>query len=129
MAAKTIVRSRSCVRCSPLRAAAAISGSPPRGSKRTSLLDSRRDVEAIAALRRLRQLPGGMVRSWMYPRSYYLEAVALERLGQRARARESVDHLLALLRSADPDLPLLAEAKALRHRLAEAARPASAAHR
>ena len=93
------------------------------------LLDSRRDVEAIAALRRLRQLPGGMVRSWMYPRSYYLEAVALERLGQRARARESVDHLLALLRSADPDLPLLAEAKALRHRLAEAARPASAAHR
>ncbi|HSD19303.1 MAG TPA: protein kinase [Anaeromyxobacter sp.] len=92
-------------------------------------LDSRRDVEAIAALRRLRQLPGGMVRSWMYPRSYYLEAVALDRLGQRARARESVDHLLALLRSADPDLPLLAEARALRRRLAEAARPASAAHR
>ena len=36
VAANTIVRSRSCVRCSPLRAAAAISGSPPRGSKRTS---------------------------------------------------------------------------------------------
>jgi hypothetical protein len=74
-------------------------------------------------------MPGGLVRSWIYPRSFYLEAVVLDRLGQRARARESADHLLALLRSADPDLPLLAEAKVLRGRISGAARPASAAQR
>jgi eukaryotic-like serine/threonine-protein kinase len=92
-------------------------------------LDARRDVEAIAALRRLRQLPGGMARSWMYPRSFFLEAAALDRLGQHARARESVNHLLDLLPRADPDLALIAEAKALRRRLAAAVPPASAAHR
>jgi tetratricopeptide (TPR) repeat protein len=91
--------------------------------------EARRDDEAIAALHSLRRLPGGMARSWMYPRSFYLEAVALDRLGQRARARESVDHLLDPLRSADPDLPLLQEAKALRRRLTAAERPARAAHR
>ncbi|ABS28352.1 serine/threonine-protein kinase [Anaeromyxobacter sp. Fw109-5] len=87
-------------------------------------LEARRDEDAIASLRGVRQLPGGLTRSWMYPRSFYLEALALERLGQRARARESLDHLLALLRGADPDLPLLAEAKALQRRLAAPARAA-----
>jgi tetratricopeptide (TPR) repeat protein len=92
-------------------------------------IDAGREDEAIAALRNLRGMPGGIARSWMYPRSFYLEAVALDRLGQRARARESIGHLLGLLRGADPDLPLLAEAKALRRRLTAAKRPASAAHR
>jgi tetratricopeptide (TPR) repeat protein len=92
-------------------------------------MDAGREDEAVAALRNLRGMPGGIARSWMYPRSFYLEAVALDRLGQRARARERVDHLRDLLRGADPDLPLLAEAKALRRRLTAAERPASAAHR
>jgi tetratricopeptide (TPR) repeat protein len=89
-------------------------------------LEARRDDEAVAWLRDVRQLPGGLTRSWMYPRSFYLEALALERLGQRARARESLDHLLALLRGGDPDLPLLAEARSLQRRLAA---PSSAARR
>ncbi|WP_242342149.1 protein kinase domain-containing protein [Anaeromyxobacter terrae] len=89
----------------------------------TVAFEAGRDEAAIAALRALRRMPGGMPRSWMYPRSFYLEALALDRLGQRARARESVDHLVKLLRDADPDLPLLAEAKALRRRIGEGEGP------
>ncbi len=59
----------------------------------------------------------GYLRSWAYPRSLYLRALAHERLGERAKARETIDHLLILWRRADSDLPLLAEAKALRKRL------------
>ncbi|WP_242337611.1 MULTISPECIES: tetratricopeptide repeat-containing serine/threonine-protein kinase [Anaeromyxobacter] len=92
-------------------------------------LESHHDEEAIGELRALRQRPGGPARSWMYPRSFYLEAVALDRLGQRTSARECLDHLLALLHGADGDLPLLAQAKALRRRLAADARPASSARR
>lgn len=59
----------------------------------------------------------GYLRSWAYPRSLYLRALAHERLGDRKMARETVDHLLALWKRADPDLPLLSEARALRKRL------------
>jgi hypothetical protein len=39
-------------------------------------------------------------------------------MGNRARARERNDELLRLWARADPDLPLLAEARGLRQRLA-----------
>jgi len=51
------------------------------------------------------------------PRSLYFRALAHERLGERAKSREVNDHLLALWKHADPDLPLLAEAKVLRRRV------------
>jgi tetratricopeptide (TPR) repeat protein len=45
-------------------------------------------------------------------------ATCYERMGDRARARERNDELLRLWARADPDLPLLAEARGLRQRLA-----------
>jgi hypothetical protein len=57
-----------------------------------------------------------------YPRSLYFEAELLERLGERDAALDVADRLMRLWRRADPDLPHLAEAKALQRRLA-AARP------
>jgi tetratricopeptide (TPR) repeat protein len=94
-----------------------------------------RDADAIALLESygnsavvcLRQSPpppeifraffAGYLRSWAYPRSLYLRALAHERLGERAKARETIDHLLAIWKRADPDIPLLSEVKALRKRL------------
>jgi serine/threonine protein kinase len=58
------------------------------------------------------------VSSWNYPRSLYFEAAALERLGEKDEARKVIGRLLHLWDRADPDLPHLAEAKALRARLA-----------
>jgi tetratricopeptide (TPR) repeat protein len=43
-----------------------------------------------------------------------------EKLGRPEQARERLDRLLALWKDADPDLPALAEAKAMRARLAAA---------
>jgi len=54
---------------------------------------------------------------WL-PRALLLRARAHEELGQRAEAIAQVDRLLAQWSHADPDLPLLAEARALRKRLA-----------
>ncbi len=62
------------------------------------------------------------LRSWAYPRSIYLLALAHQRLGDGARARVEVEHLLALWKSADPDQPVLADALALRKRLSARAR-------
>jgi eukaryotic-like serine/threonine-protein kinase len=56
-------------------------------------------------------------RSWGYPRSLYLLALAHQRSGDPARARAAVEHLLGLWRRADPDEPLLVQAVALRRRL------------
>ncbi len=84
------------------------------------------DAEAVEALRQFRSLfiPTMMWRSWAYPRSLYLSAASLERMGRRAEALEQVDRLLDDWRGADPGLPLLAEARALRARLApEPTRP------
>lgn len=86
------------------------------------------DEDAVEALRDFRSLflPIMMWRSWAYPRSLVLSAASLERLGRRAEALEQVDRLLADWRDADPGLPLLEEARALRARLAPAQpRPAS----
>ncbi len=78
------------------------------------------DAEAVEALGRFRSLfiPTMMWRSWAYPRSLYLSAASLERMGRRAEALELVQRLLRDWRDADSQLPLLAEARALRARLA-----------
>lgn len=84
------------------------------------------DAEAVEALRDFRSLflPIMMWRSWAYPRSLFLSATSLERLGRRAEALEQVDRLLADWRGADSRLPLLEEARALRARLGPARDPA-----
>jgi hypothetical protein len=71
-------------------------------------------VEAAEALR---NLPGGLWRSWAYPRSLVAQARAQDRLQDRVRARATVDRLLGLLREADPDLAVLLDARALRRKL------------
>lgn len=83
------------------------------------------DAEAVEALRDFQSLflPTMMWRSWAYPRSLVLAAASLERLGRRAEALEEVERLLAQWKGADPRLPLLAEAKALRARLAAGGAP------
>ncbi len=53
----------------------------------------------------------------MHPRALYFSAVAHDRLGDRERARERLDALLALWARADRDVPLLAEARALQRKL------------
>ncbi len=90
------------------------------------LAELARDREAIHAFRQYRRgfCPIGQA-GWdmladgeNYPRSLYLEAAALERLGEREEARKVLGRLLHLWARADPDLPLLAQAKAMRERLA-----------
>ena len=80
-----------------------------------------RDADAVAALERARSMPwsGAMdSRAWFGPSSTLLLAAAYERLGERQKGLERVDELLRLWQRADPDLPRLAEAKALKKRLA-----------
>jgi len=74
---------------------------------------------ALADLRRFQRAyrPLGPWRAWAYPRSLLLEARLLDRLGRRDEARHALSRLEALWAHADPGLPLLAEAKALRRQL------------
>jgi tetratricopeptide (TPR) repeat protein len=76
-----------------------------------------RDGEVVEAADALRNLPSGLWRSWAYPRSLLAEARAQDRLGDRARARATVERLLVLWREADPEQPLLQQARALRRKL------------
>lgn len=76
------------------------------------------DAEAVDALRRFQRLPFQPYwRSWAYPRSLFLLARSLDRLGKREEARAQLDRLLGLWAHADQDLPLLHEALALKARL------------
>ncbi len=76
------------------------------------------DAEAVEALLRYQSVPYfGIWQGWVRPRSFYLLAHSLERLGQKDRARQEIDRLLLLWKDADPDAKLLAEARALRSRL------------
>jgi tetratricopeptide (TPR) repeat protein len=76
------------------------------------------DAEAVEALRRFQWLPVQTYwRSWAYPRSLFLLARSLERLGKRDEARTELDRLLRLWAHADPGLPLLKDARALKARL------------
>jgi thioredoxin-like negative regulator of GroEL len=81
----------------------------------------RQDDAAIRALERFRtagiyRLPS-VEAALRLPRALLLLAEAYDRSGDRGRARERLDELLSLWRRADPDLPMLAEAKALDARL------------
>jgi hypothetical protein len=58
-----------------------------------------------------------MWRSWAHPRSLLVLARACERAGDAACARDAADRLLRELFTADPGLPLVVEARALRARL------------
>ncbi len=69
----------------------------------------------------------GCYRSWAYPRSLYLIAVARHRLGQDAQAREKLERLLALWTRADPGLTLFKDAKALLRTVKAAERSAGSA--
>jgi len=84
---------------------------------------------ALAALRRFQRFyaPVGFGRVWLAPRALVLEARLLDRLGRRAEARQALARFAVLWRQADPDLPLLAEARALRRVLGQAAPPGPAA--
>jgi tetratricopeptide (TPR) repeat protein len=79
--------------------------------------ESRRDQETVTAVEALRTAPGGLWRSSSYPQSLYLAALAHERLGNRAKALETVDRLLRNWTRPDLDLPYLADARALKARL------------
>ena len=85
------------------------------------LLDAGRPREAVEEFRRFRRFPnrfdGTESALLEYPRSLHLEAVALERLGDRDGARKVLGRLLRLWERADSDQPLLAQARALVIRL------------
>jgi hypothetical protein len=106
-----------------LRAVAAHADPYTRSSAWAVLLfmaeEGGRDREVIEAAEALRGLPGAVWRTWAYPRALLASARAYERLGDRSQARAAVDHLLDLWRSADPELPQLAKARALRRKLGE----------
>jgi tetratricopeptide (TPR) repeat protein len=80
-----------------------------------------RHEEAIRSFRAFRRWP-----EWdnnpqqighAYPLSLYREALSLEHLGRRGEALAKVNRLLGLWNRADPDLPALLGARALRSRL------------
>jgi len=78
------------------------------------------DARAIAALERFQALyvPRMMWRSWAHPRSLVLLAGAYERSGAHGAARATLDRFFRAWKDADPSDPLLAEARAIRGRLA-----------
>ncbi len=85
----------------------------------------RRDREAVEAFRRFRRDPVWNADGFnlvAYPRSLYLEAAALERLGERDEASRTIERLFRIWNRPEPDLPYLREARALRARLAAGAR-------
>jgi eukaryotic-like serine/threonine-protein kinase len=85
------------------------------------LLDAGRPRESVEAFVAYRREPasfdGEWTATWAYPRSLYLEALAHERLGEKDEARRLLARLFHLWERADPGLPTLAEARALRARL------------
>ena len=82
-------------------------------------LEAEGPAAAVEELRRFQRFfyPLGFGRVWIQPRALVLEARLLDRLGRRAEARAVLARFEALWRRADPDLPLLAEARALRRAL------------
>ena len=87
------------------------------------------DEAALDALHRFQRFyyPLGQWRTWAYPRSLLLEASVLARLGRPEEARATLARLEDLLSGADADLPLLAEARALRRKLGPGPRVAATA--
>jgi tetratricopeptide (TPR) repeat protein/TolB-like protein len=77
-------------------------------------------AEAIAAGEEAEPKVWGAWRSWGVPLLLLERAQAWEKLGQRDKALASVDRLLGWWKRADPDLPRLAEARAIKARLVAA---------
>ena len=80
-----------------------------------------RNDAAIAALEQARAIgftPNVSSMSVLRPAGLFHLAQAYERTGDKVRARDRVDELLKLWHRADPDLPRLAEARAMKKRLA-----------
>jgi hypothetical protein len=77
------------------------------------------DAGALEALRKFQTLfhPWPDHLAWTMPRSRVLVARSLDRLGRREEAHREIESFLASWKDADPDLPLLAEARALHARL------------
>ncbi|HET7753543.1 MAG TPA: protein kinase [Anaeromyxobacteraceae bacterium] len=77
------------------------------------------DEAAVEALQTFHSLdfPIDDFWTWAYPKSLYLLARSQERLGRVADARATIERLLALWSRADPDLPMLAAARALHARV------------
>ena len=97
-------------------------------ARRGPRLGGAEDADGRAALERRPRRSAGRgpstPRPWFDPRRYLLLAGAYERTGDGPKALERVDELLQLWQRADPDLPRLAEAKALKKRLAPKTRSA-----
>jgi tetratricopeptide (TPR) repeat protein len=95
------------------------------------LEEAGQDAAAIETLRRAQALylPLAMWRSWAYPSSLLLIAKASDRLGRRDDTRRSVDRLLSDWAGAEPDAPLLAEARGIQSRLDRATASGSQAGR
>jgi tetratricopeptide (TPR) repeat protein len=89
------------------------------------LLESGRSREAVEVLRRFLGRADWpywpLWRSWAQPRARLLLARSLTALGRTAEARAELDALLAGWAEADPNLPDLVAARALRSRLGEGA--------
>jgi tetratricopeptide (TPR) repeat protein len=81
-----------------------------------------RDADVVEAADRHARAPRIVLGTVTLPEVTLWAAEALERMGRSAEARERVDRLLGWWSRADPDLPLLAEAKALKRRLEARAR-------
>jgi tetratricopeptide (TPR) repeat protein len=79
------------------------------------------DADVIAATEALARMPSGPWRGVGFAQALHWAAVSHDRRGEPARAVEKLGRLLMLWRRADPDLPLLAEAKAMHARLAAGA--------
>ena len=92
---------------------------PPSFLRGEIAADEGLDSEAVEALRDFQRLAwqGGIWRSWAYPRSLFLLARSLERLGRLDEARAELERLLTLWAHADAKLPLLQEARALEAQL------------
>ncbi|HEY6098520.1 MAG TPA: protein kinase, partial [Anaeromyxobacter sp.] len=111
---------------SAARGLAAIDGPEPLYHLGVVLAGLRRDREAVEAFRRFRRNPAYNAEGTnvvTYPRSLYLEAAALERLGEREEASRAVGQLFELWRDPEPDTLYLREARALRARLVAAGSP------
>ena len=80
--------------------------------------DCRAAAEALEQARAIPWTPGFFDFVWYRPGRLHSLALCYETLGELAKARERNDELLRLWVNADPDLPLLADAKALQARLA-----------
>ena len=99
----------------PIIPAGTFNGLPPSYVLAEIAAASGHDAEVIAAVDRLRTLWSHLAsHAWILPRASFLRARAQARLGRGEDARRGLDQLLAQLQRADPDVPLVAEARALR---------------